>query len=170
MSKLTEQIERLQDNKATYRCLSGDDRAIFDGLNKKIDTVYLDDNGEWLISASDAYSLGDRYRIHRNYQPTPDKPVFPGMVLRELKPESDSKIKGWGYYDDNRTWQWLSRAVDFGCCGYNFAEAPDILWNSPIAFVTDSGGIGLHCTISDADVDGMKPATLKYCAFPESDG
>ena len=168
---MNEQIRRLKKNLAQFGELRIEDRGFFVDAEDK-DVLVLKPDGKWAADDDAQQDLADKsgkkviYRLVADYQPEPDKPVFPGYELCEVKDESDSGIMERGYYGKDRVWKPLSQAVDSGfCCGYVFKEKPTVICESPCTWTQDDELYGGR-TITDNRV----PATLGWVAFPEKAG
>ena len=157
MSK--EQIERLKDNLRRYRYLSGEDQGLLQSLALE-NVVLLNNAGKW-VNCTNGGSPEQIYRIHKDYKP---QPKFPGMVLCEIELGEESGCKFFTHYKAGLTP--LCEAVDYHCTGYNYLEAPDVLWDSPVAFVDKNGMLDSGVMPMQLE-DGWKPATLVACAFPD---
>ena len=154
----TEQIERLMNNDLGFYALPVEDQMFMRSLNPLSDLVERG-NGHWADGFGGPIYNNKIYRIHKNYKPA--QPKFPGMVLCEVRnPHARRFI---GYKSQVLS---LSEVADYSCTGYNYLEAPDRLWDSPVAFVDDEGS--LHVQLTDNGVAcGWKPATLVAVAFAE---
>ena len=151
-----QQVERLQGNMLRWYRMSGSDRGFMDSIpTSKL--VYLGfTSGEWDMRPSRPFVDNGIYRIHRDYKPEPDTPVFPGYVLCEVKLH-DGLLK----YSDGLSLVYLGHAINRGCCGYVFKEAMDFIANAPCMW---ADGTELY----PANFRGnCKPATLAYVCFRE---
>ena len=157
------QIERLKENDLGFYALPVEDKAIMEVISTENhkNIVYADAGAGWNMKGHKTLMPGGIYRIHRNYTPAPDKPVFEGYELCEVKPDDDGRLR-FAYGSGTRP---LSEAVDFGCCSFNYKEAPEILWHSPVAFTDGHGHLGSYT--NKTLISNWVPATLGWIAFKE---
>ena len=161
------QIERLKDNDLGFYALPKEDREFMGRIIKKKsrDIVTRTDH-EWQGKKDKTLFEGNIYRIHRNYTPISDVPVFEGYVLKEVTKNDLGELV---FENRNSNKMGIDFVARYGCCGYNFKEAPNKLWDSPSAFVHDVQGLTNEVS-TESLKNGWKPATLKYVAFPDKDG
>ena len=153
----TGHIERLKKNLCQHGLLPAEDKAIMDDMLPE-NLQWLCEDGEWNDTVVKIRNDTKRYRINNSYQPEPDKPVFPGYELYEVKPSKGGYLQ---FRKDHYSWG-LSSAPNHGCCGYVFKERLGIICGSPIAWA-HSGDLSNGRTKGD---DG-KPATLGWVCFKE---
>jgi len=156
--------ENLKENIVVYGELSEGEQACFDKVGIK--NCEYRDNAGWLpCSGIGSFLSGDTYRIHKDYQPAPDTPVFPGYVLRRVRN---------GQYEEfpdgaDSDWTNLSRAVNCGCVGGVFKEKGGVIMTSLCAFYSEKHDILLHSANDTQLREGFKPATLGWVVFKETD-
>ena len=162
-SEMKERIERLKKNRVPWRWLCADDQQfIAELLDAQI--VVLDCDDVW-IEKCQRFAGRKIYRIHEDYNPEPDKPVFPGYVLCEVIPQMKHCVGQKGFIFNGE--YPLNEAVNFGCGGYVFKERLDVLWDSPIAFIDKGGAMYAQGNVQSLRLDGVKPATLGWVVFKE---
>ena len=159
---MSEQIERLKDNLCEYWHLTDDNKELLRACGPD-NLVMLSSSGRWL-GVVQGGSPNIIYRIHRDYQPEPAQPKFPGMVL--CKVVTDEETGNRVYKGTDGAVHLVSAAIGNFCQGYVFMEAPDVLWGSPVAFVLD-GECLIAVDSSYMRKNNVKPATLAFVAFPE---
>jgi len=149
METKLQQIERLKDNRIPWKWLPIQDKEVFRSLVKKENTVYMSGRDSWDKCNPHDWSFSVVYRIHRDYQP--DKPVFPGYELCEVKPDEDGNghLRFW----KDELWHVLDCAPRYGRAEYVFMEIPGERFKSPIMF------------IKLTNFDCYVPATLAYVAL-----
>ena len=156
---MSEQIERLKENLMRISRMPQSDVLFLKSI--PLDSlVFLGwSSGTWDgPSTSYDFVSSGIYRIHRNYTPAPEKPVFEGYELCEVFVDSMGMFK---YYAANGTEHYIDCAPVYGCYGYVFKEDTSRRFNSPIMFVNERGHFNTEC------LNGYKPATLGWVAFKE---
>ena len=68
-----ERIERLKKNRLPIKYLPEDDAKCLIKANKESETLFLDNNGGWGVRDSWGMYKNSVYRIHKDYQPPPEK-------------------------------------------------------------------------------------------------
>jgi hypothetical protein len=161
MSK-DEQIKRLKENLCEQQFLHPSDVKLIVAAGLE-NLVSLAPGGGW---HSPKGIWPDKiYRIHRNYTPAPDVPVFDGYELCEVTEDGDGLIKFKCLEEDKLPLDGdgdlmpIDMAPRFGCCGYVFKEAPKTMHCVSAIFVDGEGNFNW---IAHGD---YKPATLGWVAF-----
>ena len=163
METKAEQIKRLQGNEIPFYRLDYDDRKLIldfdeDGLRLQFKLI---DSWQDKQANDPILALGT-YRIHRDYKPEPETPVFPGYVLCEVKPNEGGFLQF-----RRKSYNWgLAFAPNHGCCGYVFKENTGEIWDTPVKFVRGKGSIS-SCSMDSHGV--YKPATLGWVMFKETE-
>ncbi len=162
-----DQIKRLQGNDTGFYALSESDKKLLHLIlrTKPGQIVFCSGcSGSVWTDREGTENLYDSliYRIHRKYKP--DTPVFEGYVLCEVLPAAPAGNITFRHFNGNAIS--LHKAITFGCCGYNYKEAPSNLIESNVAFVSPEGI--LVPTVTAVEIEyGYKPANLKYVVFLE---
>ncbi len=159
-----QQIERLKGNDEGFYALPEEDKALLRKISVDMAShIVFRYSGRWDFRFSETFASDNIYRIHKDYQPEPDKPVFDGYELCEvygLTKKTTSlcfNYKGSCYS--------LSAAPDIGCCGYVFNENPNMMSHTPIVYM-QRGGEGLYGFHSAREFkEGVFPATLGWVVF-----
>ncbi len=158
-----EQIERLQETLAEFQYLLKGDQEFLTALDRKY-VEYLLGDGTY-VGKSSAFLLPEtRYRIHRDYKPEPDTPVFPGYVLCEVKQDEDG-LFCFNHGDGKQYTAYIFHAPNLGCCGYVFKENSRTMFNNPGMFVKVTN----HASFSTQWYSGYEPATLGWVAVKEKE-
>ena len=108
------QIERLKENDLGFYALPVEDQEFLTKiLERKQSDIVRRSGADWAVKCN--YKLLDQgiYRIHHDYNPEPDKPVFLGYELCEVKPEDCGRMRfihnggPTGYNEESTKLYWL---------------------------------------------------------------
>ena len=159
---MNETIEKLKKNWVAWAGLDDETHKLLEAIDEtQRVTIAMQTNDGiiWPLKGGPFYD--DRiYRIHKDYQPEPDTPVFEGYVLCEVH---GGRFQSVG--DDE--WHWIHKAIDFGCVGGVFKEKLGVIMNSLTAFHSEKHDILLHSANLTQLREGFKSATLGWVVFKD---
>jgi len=156
------QIDRLKENDLGFYALSVEDQDFIRVIIKEnpASIIYRMETG-WASKDNDALWLADVYRIHKDYQPEPNKPVFEGYELCEVKFDYFGNSERHFRFQRDDNWYVLDFAPRYGCCGYVFKERLEEMRDSPMGWVSEHGVF----TAYHRNEGDFKPATLGWVCF-----
>jgi len=155
-------IKKLKKNLAVYHRLTQEEQAVYDAIPSEY-KLYMDSFGAWVMADSGQIPT-NRYRIHEDYQPKPDTPVFPGYVLHEAFEATSGK---WWFKKQDGRKEGIEYAIGYGCVGGVFKEKDGVIMNALLAFYSQKHDILLYSVTITELQEGFKPATLGWVAFKE---
>jgi len=163
---MSEQIKRLQENDLGFYALPVEDQKFMQGLaDKKRKNVVT----KWLSKWAKSVAFGDVldpdyvHRIHRDYNPAPDKPVFEGYELCEVLRDSG----GLYVMSTLNCKVQLHEVINQGCCGYVPKEKINgeyHLFTYWPVWINDTNEY-TATIITEGKFPTYKPATLGWVAF-----
>lgn len=149
------QIERLQNNWMGWGGMAQEDKDLMRAINKaRYGDILWRKTGEVRPKNDNVFRISSIYCISKDYQPEPEPPEHPGYVLRKVLSRNS-------FPPNSTAARSLSEAVDYGCCGYVFKEASNVMWNAPIAFVDK------FKRLWRTGKEDREPATLGWVCFKE---